>query len=128
MAGTTTSNFRLIINNGSTVGSTFDTTSQSITATMTGTHISANVQTIPTTAGGTAITITSGVATYGMAYFQNQDLVNYVSFGVKVSGTYYPIGRLLAGEEGLFRLDPTTTLYALANTASINLYTVISEA
>jgi hypothetical protein len=87
-------------------------------ATLNGTTLSSVLQSIPTTAGGTALAIASSVTTAGLAYFRNTDTTNYVTIGHQVSGTYYPILKLEPGEVAVSRLA-TLSLYALANTAAV---------
>jgi PKD repeat protein len=71
-------------------------------------------------ASGTGTQISYGsLATQGWGWFHNLDTANYVELGVVVSGTFYPLTRLLAGEMQLFRVSPSATLYAKANTAAV---------
>jgi hypothetical protein len=78
--------------------------------------------TIPTTAGGTAINLSS-LATPGICRCLNMDPTNFVSLGVNIAGTFYPFAELLPGENYVFRLSRTvaSTLRALADTASVGL-------
>ncbi len=88
-------------------------------ATLTTAKRSLNTQSIPTTPGGTALVIAAGVtAAGGWAWFRNLDTTNYVTIGVYVSSTYYPIVRLNAGEAAVFRLGVITP-YALADTLGV---------
>lgn len=102
-------------------------TNESIQVSMSGSHHSANEQDIPTTAGGTALVIAAGVATLGYAKFKNLDSTNYVTIGIVVSATYYPVVKLKATEIALLRLVPGVTYYALANTATVTLEHVVIE-
>jgi hypothetical protein len=97
-----------------------------LTVDMAGTRYSANVQSVPTTAGGTALSIGSNVGTAGWAFFRNTDANNYVQVGVQVSGTFYPLLTLKAGEYCVVRLA-TDTVYALANTAAVDLEFFVLE-
>ena len=114
---------RLTVNNGSL----------SITRTpvkqinMSGSSYSSIVQSIATTAAGTAVTIGSAVATYGVALFVNLDITNYVQIGVQVTGTFYPLLKLKPGESALCRLAPSTTVYAVADTSAVKLETIVVE-
>lgn len=82
---------------------------------------SSGVQNIPTTAGGTAFAFGAGVTTLGWAWFVNLDAANFVQIGVQTAGpTFTPLIKLKAGEWGMFRLNPGTTVYALANTAAVD--------
>lgn len=78
------------------------------------------VQSVPTTAAGTALGI-GLVTTVGWMYAQNLDGSNYVEIGVQVTGTFYPLVKLKAGEVALFRVSAAATPYARANTAAVNL-------
>jgi hypothetical protein len=84
-------------------------------------------QSIPTTAGGTAISL-GAVATNGWAWFQNLDATNYVEIGVADGGTFFPFARLLAGEIALMRVSASAAPYALANTGAVILMTTIFDA
>lgn len=99
------------------------------TATMTGTRMSSVVQSIPTTAGGTAVEISTAVGTAGWTYLKNCSSSNFVTIGVKPAATYYPVIKLLAGEGAVFRLsdDAVSTLYALADTAAVDLEVTVLE-
>lgn len=86
--------------------------------TMAGTASMDNVQNI-----GTAyeqIVIPAEIATAGYAWVRNLDTTNYVEIGVVVAATFYPLMVLKAGEMSLVRFA-TTTFYAKANTAAVNL-------
>ena len=80
----------------------------------------------PNVAGGTQLVGTTheaivlgDVATNGCAYFVNLDATNYLEIGVLVSGTFYPVVRLNAGEGALARIAQGVTPYAKANTAAV---------
>jgi hypothetical protein len=86
-------------------------------ATLTTATRSLNTQSIATSA--TALVIAGGVAAAGgWAWFRNLDATNYVSIGVYVSTTFYPLVRLNAGEAAVFRLGVITP-YAVANTLAV---------
>ena len=88
-------------------------------ATLTTATRSLNTQLI--SVSSTALVIASAVgAAGGWAWFRNLDTTNYVSIGVQVSGTFYPLVRLNAGEAAVFRLGVITP-YAYANTGSVYL-------
>lgn len=57
----------------------------------------------------------SELSTLGWVVIQNLDSTNYVRWGFS-AGAYG--GRLRAGEYAVFRLNPGTTLYLIANTAA----------
>lgn len=64
------------------------------------------------------------IGTSGFCYIRNLDATNYVQLGFSTG--VYGI-RLKAGEPCLFRLDPSATLYALANTAACKLQVIAVE-
>lgn len=57
----------------------------------------------------------SELSTLGWVHLKNLDSTNYVQWGF-ATGAYG--GRLEAGETATFRLEPSTTLYMVANTAA----------
>jgi hypothetical protein len=57
----------------------------------------------------------SELSTLGYCYMQNLDATNYVRWGF-TAGDYG--GRLNAGEVAIFRFNPGSALYMIANTAS----------
>jgi hypothetical protein len=66
--------------------------------------------------GTTEETIAFGeLSTQGYLFLQNLDVTNYVRWGF---GTGAYGGRLEPGEFAMFRLNPGTTLYLIANTAA----------
>jgi hypothetical protein len=123
MSGTINLSGAVRVTNGSFVDA-FAPSPVSLTETNSG--VTGGSQSIPTTAGGTVITIGSLTA-YGYAAFQNLDATNYVSIGVQVAATFYPVLRLMPGEFAICRLEPAITFYARANTASVVLFTRIWE-
>jgi hypothetical protein len=88
--------------------------------TMNGTAYGVDTVSVPTTSTGTALVTPSAVGTGGWSYFVNIDTTNYVEVGVQVSGTFYPVVKLKAGEFGMFRIA-VLTLFARANTAAVEL-------
>lgn len=117
-----------VVKAASNINETFIVEAQ--TPDMAGNAISEGTSTIPTTAGGTAISVNAAVTTLGWAIFKNQGPTNYVEIGLQVGGTFYPFMKLLAGEESYpIRLGmASNALYALANTASVDLTHKIVEA
>lgn len=97
---------------------------------MSGTDYSAGVQSIPTTAGGTAVAVAAAVGTYGYAHFTNLDSSNYVDLGVQVSGTFYPFMRVMPGKTSppILLSMAAGALYALAHTAAVELEVFVNEA
>lgn len=93
---------------------------------MSGDAYGANVQSIPTTAGGTALATFAAVGTPGLTWFRNLDSTNYVDIGVEDSGTFYPFVKLKAGDCALLRLG-TAAPYARANTSAVLLEYIILE-
>jgi len=76
-------------------------------------------QSIPTTAGGTAIAGLGGLTALGYAALENLDATHFVTVGIVVSGTYYPVLKLKAREVAVLRLVPGVTYYAMADTAAV---------
>lgn len=124
MANEITVNARLACDNcvqASTIGATDLQFTQSTA------RRSAGVQAVGT-ATHEAVSIHSDISSKGWAFFRNLDSTNYVELGVDVSSTFYPVIRLEALEVGLFRISPSITLYAKANTASVELeYEVLAD-
>lgn len=79
----------------------------------------AGVQTIGTSEE--VVTVTSDVATLGVAAFQNLDATNYVEIGPESGGAMVGFIRLEAGESATMRLKPGITIRAQANTAAVKL-------
>lgn len=107
----------------------FERAIQNQKVTMAGDAYSATVQSIATTAAGTAVTVTGAFGTPGYTFLRNLDGTNYVEIGRQVSSTFYPVCRLNAGEFALLRLATSTSeLYARANTSAVLLEIGIVEA
>lgn len=88
-----------------------------VNANVAGTNYTKISQTIPTSAGGTALSL-GGVSTPGWCMLVNRDSANYVDVLTAVSGT--PFARMLPNEPFLLRFNPGITAPALqANTASV---------
>src|SRR6478672_1713221 len=118
MANEIQASFSLAVNNGALI----DSKQFSFQADQALARENKVVQSIPTTAAGTALTFSSGVTTLGTAYFINLDATNFVEVGVQVAGTFYPVARMKGGvvgkkEGAMFRLVPGVTYYARADTA-----------
>lgn len=96
-----------------------------VTADLAGSRYSANIQTVGTTKE--QVVVGADVATPGWAYFRNHDSTHFVDIGVVVSGTFYPLLRLLPGENQVVRLA-TLTFYAQADTAAVDLESFVLEA
>ena len=75
------------------------------------------VVSVPTTAGGTAISFPD-VSTYGYAFIRNIDATNFVTFGPTSGGAMVTFGKLKPGEFAWVRLTPGITLRVLADTAT----------
>jgi len=92
---------------------------------ITGSNYKQQIQTIPTTAGGTAIDVL-GLTTPRWFAAINRDATNYVDIMTAVSGT--AIIRLKAGEGCFLPLNSgITAIAALANTASVSLEVLVIE-
>ncbi len=92
-----------------------DSFSEQCQFTQTTPGLAAGMIIVPTAAAGTALPL-SGVTTAGWLLLRNLDTTNYVQFGIQITGTFYPFGRLKPGEFALCRLDSTAVLYLRANT------------
>jgi hypothetical protein len=84
-----------------------------------------NVQNIPTTAAGTALTL-GAVTVPGWSFFKNLDATNYVEIGDDNAGTFIPVIRVDPGKYvGPLKLGTTAPL-ARANAAAVDLdYTIL---
>lgn len=82
--------------------------------------VASGCPTIGTSAGGEALVL-QDVSSLGWARFENLDATNYVEVGVVVSGTFYPVIALLAGEYTFVRLSSGIAPYARANTGNVQL-------
>lgn len=112
--------------NGSFKFPKYGGTSQSITQTTKGGGVPGFM--VATTAG--ADVSTTGITNVGLTYVKNLSLTNFITYGVKTGGTYYPFGRILPGEEYTFRLDkaviPSThTFHVKADTANCDIMVAI---
>ena len=100
-----------------------------VTADLSGSTSAAGIVSIPTTAGGTALSL-DGIttATMGYAFFRNIDATNYIEIGVQVGGTFYALVKLKAGEVALLRMNQTNPPYARSNGTAANLqYTILAD-
>lgn len=91
---------------------------KALTIDLAGSRKSGGVQDIGTTQE--QIVFGSDMASVGWGELVNLDSTNYVEIGQLVSGTFYPIIKLLPGESCPVRLA-TSTVYARANTATVKL-------
>lgn len=88
-----------------------------------------------TKVGGTQIVgtthellILNDVASCGAGYFNNTDSTNYIELGVVVAATFYPLITIPAGQWAFVPRLATTSIYAKANTAAVNLdYVIFSQ-
>lgn len=95
---------------------------------MAGDAFSRNVQSIPTSAAGTAVVYSAAVTTLGVARFKNLDSTNYIELGVQVGGTFYPFVLLKPTDPPWpFRLAQGITLYARSNTSACLLDSEVFE-
>lgn len=67
------------------------------------------------------------VTTEGWCFLRNLDATNYVQYGPDSGSSLIVFGRIEAGEVAAFRLDPTTTFRAQANTAAVKLQVALLE-
>jgi hypothetical protein len=99
--------------------------------TMAGDQDSKITQSIPTTAGGTALAVNSGITSKGIFFFRNLEPEdgNFVDVGVRDgSSNFIGMIRLMPGEFTVGRLKPSATIYALADTAAVLLEHRVIEA
>lgn len=96
-------------------------------STIVGSNYQRQTQSIPTTAGGTAINLGSVASPGGWIFVKNNDGTNYVQLMSAVSGTVF--ARLNPGEFALFRLDATVTApAAISHTGACVIEYLILEA
>lgn len=104
-------------------GLKYDSQPVNFMQTMAGARRTCNTQDIGTTAE--AIQIGADMATLGRAVFTNLDATNFVTIGIMVSATFYPVLRISPGATETVELVSTVTYYAQADTATIKLdYTI----
>lgn len=77
----------------------------------------AGVMSVPTTGGGTVLTVTN-VTTLGWIVLTNLDLTNFVTYGPTSGGAIVALGKLKPSETAILRLKPGVTLRLLADTAA----------
>ena len=101
-----------------------------VTADLSGSTSAAGIVSIPTSAGGTALSL-DGIttATMGYAFFRNIDATNFVQIGVRdASSNFLAFAKLKAGEVAIVRMNQTNPPYALANTAAVVLqFTILAD-
>jgi hypothetical protein len=68
-------------------------------------------------AADTVVTV-AGITTLGWLYMKNLDPTNFVTYGPTVAAAIAPAGRLMPGEEVIFRLEPGIVLRTRANVAA----------
>lgn len=81
---------------------------------------SSNTQTIGF-AAHEALGVGADLGTPGFAIFTNLDTTNYVQVGLDVSGTFYPVLKIMPGHSAGPLQLATSTLYAQANVAAVEL-------
>ncbi len=87
------------------------------------------IQSIPTTAGGTAITLGGLlIANAGWSIFRNLDDTNFVEIGVVVAATFYALIRIGPGGFWQGEMNQSNAPYARADTAAVNLEYYIGRA
>jgi hypothetical protein len=64
---------------------------------------------------------TGDVSTLGWCRLKNLDPANYVTYGPEDTGAMVNFGRIEAGEQHWFRLEPLVVMRAQANTAPVKL-------
>lgn len=68
------------------------------------------------------------ISNLGWAVFKNLDTTNFVEIGVEVTSSFFPLLKLLPGEQVQVRLSPSILLFAKADTAAVRLDAQIFEA
>lgn len=81
---------------------------------------SADIQSIPTTAAGTAINFSSSLTGPAVGYWRNLDDENFVDIGRQVAGVFYACDRIEPGATYPIKIA-TLSLFALADTAPVAL-------
>jgi hypothetical protein len=71
---------------------------------------------------------TNDLTSKGWAVLKNLDDTNFIEIGLDVSATFYPLIKLLPGEQVQVRLSPAVTVYARSDTAAVRLDAQIFEA
>jgi len=97
--------------------------------TLSGSTSAGGIVSIPTTAGGTALSL-DGIttATMGYAYFRNLSATYSVQIGVQISTVFYAFASLKPGEVGLIRMNQTNPPFAIAITSAVDLqYTILAD-
>jgi hypothetical protein len=92
----------------------------------------AQTQTVQTsTSGGPTLLSLAGVTTNGIAILQNLDATNYALWGPSSTGTstgtMVVAGKLKPGESFPVRIAPAVVLFAEANTAPLQMLTMIYD-
>lgn len=90
---------------------------------MSGDQMLSNVQIVGTSAEAILV---GDVSTIGYVYLKNMDSTNFVEIALDSGVSTQKFAKLLAGQIALFPAS-TATLYAKADTASVNLYVAICE-
>lgn len=91
---------------------------------LTGSRFIRNVQSVGTTQEALVV---GDLATAGVYSMTNLDDTNYAELGVDVSGTFYPVDKILPGETIQGRLS-SLARHVKADTAAVNLDILIFEA
>ena len=98
--------------------------------TLSGSTSAGGIVSIPTTAGGTALSL-DGIttATMGYAFFRNISATYSVQIGVRdASSNFLAFAKLQPGEVGLIRMNQTNPPYAIAITSPVDLqYTILAD-
>jgi hypothetical protein len=121
MANEVTMTARLSVANGNYSESRAATSISADQSTLGG---QAGVQNIGTTYEAISL---GNVTTEGWVYLRNLHDTNYVEIGLDAGADLDPVIRLNAGEATVFRLSPSATLYAKANTGAVDVDVFITE-
>ena len=97
---------------------------RSATFDMAGDNLTSQVQLIGTS--HESLAIVSDIAIAGYAWFRNVDATNFIEIGLEVAAAFQPLIKLKSGEVAVLRLA-TTSVFARANTAAVNLQFLVLE-
>jgi hypothetical protein len=94
--------------------------------TVTGDHANGLLFDVPTTSAGTLLPLGS-VINAGVVQLYNTDPTNYVQYGLQITGTFQPLGRLLPNHiPHVFEAD-NNNIYLRANTATCKVRVQVIE-
>ena len=119
-----TANFTLLVQKGNL--NIQRVANQNLTMTNVNPNVSGFTQNIPTNTAGTALTL-GNIQTNGVSWVHNLSTNNYIEVGAQVTGVFYPVIRLNAGEAWCYRAAWGLVPYARANGAQVVLENLIFD-